>query len=152
MEDTPGMGAVTLLVLLVFGAISWHFYDIVWPRLRRWLTPSNWRERRSSYIAAVAVGTLSAALMETSDEQIGAAIIGAFVAYFGVATLTDSLVGSQHQERRSRLRRGSAILLIILGSGITTAGAVESEGAAAGLGVMLIVSGVFLLGLKKLSE
>ena len=42
---------------------------------------------------------------------------------------------------RTRLRRGSGMLLIVLGSGTATMGFVESDGFLAGIGVMLIVSG-----------
>ena len=42
-------------------------------------------------------------------------------------------------------------LLIVLGSGLVAAGVVDSEGAAAGAGMMLIVSGVFLLRWRRLA-
>ena len=50
------------------------------------------------------------------------------------------------REHRGSVRRWSALLLLIVGSGIATMGFVESDGATAGLGVMLVVSGAFLGG------
>ncbi len=45
----------------------------------------------------------------------------------------------------TRMIRYLAVFLVILGSGIATMGLVESDGVVAGFGVMLIVSGAFLI-------
>ena len=89
---------------------------------------------------------------EQSDMAVGASAGTLFLALLIRGAGRRYLFGREQGERRTRLRQGSAVLLIVVGRGLGAAGMVESVGAATGTGVMLIVSGVFLLRWRKLVQ
>jgi len=107
---------------------------------------------RSSQVGAIVGAMLGIAVAALSDgalmERVPRSMVLAGLLGVGVAGMTEAGVAlmTYTRQKRHALRHVSGVLLIIVGSGLTMAGLVESDGLAAGLGVMLMVAGLFLGG------
>ena len=107
--------------------------------------------RSAGYFGAVVgaeLGFLPGIVVEGLDDRVGLLFTLALLGAVSCAQLfhwAQPRLGQWVKRLRHHVRWWSAVFLIIVGSGIATMGLVESDGVAAGLGVMLIVSGAFLI-------
>ena len=150
----PGL---RLIALAVVGVFVWFFHKWVGAPVLRWVGSSAWwAELRLPLALAVATGGVvflaELDAVDQADTVAGATLLSLALVFLVRGAGRRYLFGSEHSQRRTRLRVSSAVLLIVVGSGFGAAGVVESQGDAAGVGAMLIVSGAFLLRWKWLIE